>query len=179
MHLANESNAKVVLEDLKGVRRSVNRRVRKRNPHNGKVQLLSVHSKALKRRLNGWPFRRLHAFIEHKAAWESVPLDYAPGKNTSRTCSKCGCLPTGHEGEQDPKARQEFRCPRCGWTCNRHLNAVLNLLKTQDEGRWFSPNHLPNEVMTAKRAYEEEDNLSPEELPEPERDILYSGRLIR
>lgn len=41
------------------------------------------------------------------------------------------------------------------------------------------PNHLPNEVMTAKRAYEEEDNLSPEELPEPERDILYSGRLIR
>jgi hypothetical protein len=36
------------------------------------------------------------------------------------------------------------------------LNAALNLLKTQDEGRWFSPDRLPNEVMTAKRAYEEE-----------------------
>jgi len=40
------------------------------------------------------------------------------------------------------------------------LNAALNLLKTQDEGRWFSPDLLPNEVMTVKRAYEEEAKSS-------------------
>jgi putative transposase len=154
--LAKENQAKIVLEDLKGVRRSVNRRVRGVNRHNGKPQPISIHSKPLKRRLNNWPFRRLHGFIEYKAKWAGVPIAYVPAWNTSRTCAKCGCLLTGHGGEQDPKTRRIFQCPRCGWTCNRHLNAALNLLKTQDEGRWFSPDRLPNEVMTATRAYGEE-----------------------
>jgi len=148
--LANENNAKIVLEDLKGVRRSVNKRVRERDPYNGKIQPISLHSKSLKRRLNSWPFRRLHQFIEYKSSWENIPVSYVPARNTSRACSMCGCLLTGHEGEQDPKMRQVFRCSRCGWTCDKHLNAALNLLKTQDEGRWFSPDRLPNEVMTAK-----------------------------
>jgi putative transposase len=163
VNFAKEKNAKIVLEDLKGVRRSVNRHVRKRNPYNDKPQLISVHSKALKRRLNAWPFRRLHAFIEYKAAWEGIPLSYVSSKNTSRTCPRCGCLQDEHRGEQDPKAWQVFRCSKCGWTCNRHLNAALNLLKTQDEGRWFSPDRFPNEVMTAKRAYGKEDKSESDE----------------
>lgn len=166
VNLAKEQNARIVLEDLKGIRRSVNRRVKKRNPYNGKLQPISVHSKRLKRRLNSWPFRRLHEFFEYKAKWEGIPLCYVPARDTSRTCPKCGCLQTGHRGEQDPKS-QVFQCPKCGWRCDRHLNAALNLLKTQDEGRWFSPDRLPNEVMTAKRAYGDEDSSSPEELSEP------------
>jgi len=48
------------------------------------------------------------------------------------------------------------------------MNAALNLLKTQDEGRWFSPDRLPNEVMTVKRAYGEEAKPSTDEdLTEP------------
>jgi len=152
VHLAKEKNGKIVLEDLKGVRRSASRRRRKRNPYNGRFQPVSVHSKSLKRRLNSWPFRRLHRFIEYKAKWEAIPLCYVPAKDTSRTCPICGCLQNGHQGEQDPKTRQVFQCPRCGWNCDRHLNAALNLLKTQDEGRWFSPDRLPDEVMTMKRA---------------------------
>jgi putative transposase len=154
--LAKENNAKIVLEDLKGIRRSVNRRVRSLNRYNNRLQAISVHSKPLKRRLNSWPFRRLQAFIDYKARWIGIPLSYVPARNTSRTCARCGCLQTGQRGEQDPKTRILFHCPRCGWRCDRHLNAALNLLKTQDEGRWFSPDRLPNEVMTAKRAYGEE-----------------------
>jgi len=154
---AKENNAKVILEDLKGVRWAVNRRVSKLNPYNSRLQQVSVHSKSLRRRLNSWPFRRVHAFIEYKAAWENVPLSYVPAKYTSRACPRCGCLQTGHTGELDLKTRQVFQCPRCGWRCNRHLNAALNLLKTQDEGRWFSPDRFPNEVMTVvRRAYGEE-----------------------
>jgi hypothetical protein len=41
-------NARIILEDLKGIWRSVNRRVRK--PYNGKLQPTSVHSKLPKRR---------------------------------------------------------------------------------------------------------------------------------
>lgn len=150
IRMAKERNARVILEDLKGVRQSVNRQVSRTNPHNGKLQKMPLHSKSLKRRLNTWPFRRLHTFIEYKANWEGVGVSYVPARNTSRTCAKCGCLRIGHEGEQDPNARQVFQCPECGWTCNRHLNAALNLLKTQDEGRWFSPDRYPNEVMTAR-----------------------------
>lgn len=153
VNLAKQNNGRIVLEDLTGIRSSVNMRVRKRNTHNGKRQPISVHSKPLKRRLNSWPFRRLHQFIEYKAAWEGVPLSCVSAKYTSRTCPRCGCLQTGQRGEQDSKARQVFQCPKCRWTCNRHLNAALNLLKTQDEGRWFSPDRLLNEVMTVKRAY--------------------------
>jgi IS605 OrfB family transposase len=170
---AKEKNAKIVLENLKDVRRSVNRRVSKRNRYNGKLQRISIHSKTLKRRLNTWPFRRLHAFIEYKARWAGVPLSHVPAWNTSRTCAVCGCLRTGHGGEQDPKTRRIFQCPKCGWRCNRHLNAALNLLKTQDEGRWFSPDRLPNEVVTIKRAYGEEDKPSADEgLTEPRHEWL-------
>jgi IS605 OrfB family transposase len=168
VNLAIENRAKLVLEDLKGVRRSVNRRVKGLNPNNGKLQRMSTHSKALKRRLNDWPFRRLHSFIEYKATWAGVALSYVPAWNTSRTCVMCGCLQTGHRGEQDPKARRVFTCPTCGWKCDRHLNAALNLLRTQDEGRWFSPDRLPNEVMTVKRAYGKEAKPSTVEvLTEP------------
>ena len=166
--LASETRAKIVLEDLKGVRRSVNKRVKGLEPRNGKLGSIPAHSKALKRRLNAWPFRRLHKFDEYKAKWAGVALTYVPAWNTSRTCAMCGCLQIGQRGVQDPKTRRLFTCPKCGWRCDRHLNAAFNLLKTQDEGRWFSPDRLPNEVMTVKRAYEEEDKPSTkEDLTEP------------
>jgi transposase len=164
--LAHENNAKIVLEDLKGIRRSVNRRRMSRNSRDGKLAY-AVHSKGLKRRLNNWSFRRLHAFMEYKANWAGISSSYVPAWNTSRTCAKCGCLRTGHGGEQDPKSRRVFSCPRCGWRCGGHLNAALNLLKTQNEGRWFSPDRLPNEVMAVKRAYGEEVKIQEQGLTEP------------
>jgi putative transposase len=169
LDLARIENAKIVLEDLKGIKRSINRQVRKRNPYNGKLQPISVRSKTLKRRLNNWPYRRLQGFMEYKANWEGVPLTYVPARNTSRTCARCGCLRSGFRGEQDPKTRQVFQCPECGWICGRHVNAALNLLRTQDEGRWFSPDRFRNEVMTEQRAYAEEDKPpSNEDLTEPD-----------
>jgi len=142
--LAKQSEAEVVLEDLSGIRRTINKR--KLN-YSGRVRTSLPRSRHLKRRLNTWSFGRLHTFIQYKAAWEGVPLAFVPARYSSRTCPKCGCLLSG---EQDPSKRRIFVCPDCGWTCNRHLNAAFNLLKTQDEGRWFSPDRLLNEVMTSE-----------------------------
>jgi len=106
---------------LKHIRRAVNRKVMSVNKFNGKIQPISKHSKKLKRRLNSWNFRKLQNFVEYKSNWEGVKTIYVSAKNTSKFCSICGC-------NIEPR---EQNCPKCG--INRHLNAALNLLKTQDE----------------------------------------------
>jgi transposase len=75
-----------------------------------------------------------------------------------------GSLRAGHGEEEDLKACKVFQCPACGWRCNRRLNAALNVLNTQDERRWFSPDRVPHEVMTVKRAYREEAKPQTESL---------------
>ncbi len=44
----------LIHEDLNGLRKNVNRRIKRFNRFNGKVQKLSTRSKRLKRRLNNW-----------------------------------------------------------------------------------------------------------------------------
>jgi putative transposase len=112
----------IILEDLKHIRNSVNRKVLGTNKFNGKIQKISKRSKMLKRRLNSWSFGRLQGFIEYKALWSSVKVVKVNPRNTSRVCAICGCV------MQDSKAKT-LEC--CG--TNRHLNACLNLLKIQDE----------------------------------------------
>jgi len=43
---------------------------------------------------------------------------------TTRTCSFCGCI-----GPQVPLKERTFRCPECGGTIDRDLNAAINLAK--------------------------------------------------
>ncbi|MBS7610116.1 transposase [Candidatus Bathyarchaeota archaeon] len=118
---AKEGRLGIVLEGLKQIRRSVNRRVLAINRFNGKLQWVSKNSKKLKGRLNSWSFRKLQNFIEYKARWEGIPVVYvSPGSN-SQTCPICGC-----RGELNG---QLFKCPRCGWRMDRHLNAAINILK--------------------------------------------------
>ncbi|KPV62383.1 MAG: putative transposase DNA-binding domain protein [Candidatus Bathyarchaeota archaeon BA1] len=117
---------KVFNMDLRNIRKSVNQKILRTNKFNGKLQRISKHSKRLKRRLNSWSFRRLQNFIEYKAKWEVVKVVYANARNTSKFCSKCGCM---------IKPREQ-NCPNCG--INRHLNPCINLLKTQDDRVWFA-----------------------------------------
>ncbi|WXG47220.1 MAG: transposase [Candidatus Atabeyarchaeum deiterrae] len=112
----------IILEDLKHIRKAVNRKALGVNNFNGKIQRISTHTKKLKRRLNSWSFHKLQGFIEYKALWEGVKVIKANPRNTSRVCAVCGCV------MRDPKART-LEC--CG--IDRHVNACLNMLKTQDE----------------------------------------------
>jgi len=138
---AKENKQGIILENIKHLRRAINRKVVGVNKFNGKVQRISKHSKKLKRRLNAWPFRRLQGFIEYKAKWEGVKVTYVNPRNSSKLCPICGYIsdPNGHL----------FQCPQCGWTMDRHINASLNLLKTQDERVRFALNRLSNVAVTS------------------------------
>jgi putative transposase len=116
----------IILEDLKHIRRTINRKVLRVNSFNGRIQKVNTHSKKLKRRLNSWSFHKLQGFIEYKALWEGVKAVKVSPWNTSRICAICGCV------MRDPKAKT-LECCRI----DRHLNACLNLLKNQDESLQF------------------------------------------
>jgi putative transposase len=117
----------IILEDLKHIRRTINRKVLGVNSFNGKIQEISTRSKRLKRRLNSWSFHKLQGFIEYKALWEGAKVVKVSPWNTSRVCAVCGCV------MRDPKAKT-LEC--CG--INRHVNACLNMLKAQDERLRFN-----------------------------------------
>jgi putative transposase len=127
---AKQRSQGVILEDLTHIRKAVNQTVLGANSFNGKIQKISTHSKKLKRRLNSWSFRKLQGFIEYKALWEGVKAVKVNPRNTSRACAVCGCV------MRDPKAKT-LEC--CG--LGRHVNACLNLLKTQDERVRFTLDH--------------------------------------
>jgi len=123
----------IILEDLKYIRKAINRKILDINNFNGKIQQISKHSKKLKRRLNSWNFRKLQTNIEYKALWEGVKVIYVKAYNTSKVCAICGCE------IQDPKAKL-LECCRI----DRHLNACLNMLKTQDETLRFRVDRSAN-----------------------------------
>jgi putative transposase len=124
---ASNNRQGIILEDLKGIRNSVNKKVLTVNKFNAKTQMISRHPRMLKRRLNSWSFQKLQGFIEYKAIWDGVKVVKVSPRNTSRIGAICGCV------MQDPKAKT-LEC--CG--TNRHVNACLNLLSTQDETLRFS-----------------------------------------
>lgn len=93
----------IILEDLTGLRPS----------HYDKVQ---------RRRISSWPRRKLHQFIEYKAEWNGVPVIKVDPRYTSRTCPVCGRI------RYDSRKDKVFRCGDCGWECDDHINASLNIL---------------------------------------------------
>jgi len=120
-----------ILENLKGLRKSANRKVKKYNKKSGRVQEVSVRTKKMKRRLNSLPFHRIQSYIEYKALLNGSPVDYKPPHNTSKICARCGGLVNSLRA-----------CPVCG--LDRDVNACLNLL---DVGRCGAPERLSVEVM--------------------------------
>ncbi|WP_237558769.1 RNA-guided endonuclease InsQ/TnpB family protein [Candidatus Methanodesulfokora washburnensis] len=101
----------IVMEDLSGIRDNFKR------------------SKKLNRRFHSLPFRRLQTIIEYKALLEGIEVRYLTKKetrNTSKTCHRCGHV-------AQVKGR-EFRCPKCGLTYNRDLNACINIAHALTRG---------------------------------------------
>ena len=98
----------IVLERLKGIRYA-----------HGKG---NQESKGRRRRIAQWPFRVLQAFIIYKASWEGVQVEFVSAAWTSQTCNKC------HYVNRNLKlTTREWRCPSCGATHDRDLNAAINI----------------------------------------------------
>jgi len=116
------------MENLKGIRESI------------KV------SRQMRKRLHSWPFRKLQEYIKYKANLAGIQVIHIKSKDTSRKCHRCGHV-------AQVKGR-EFRCPECGMSYNRDLNAAVNIayalkrgigwrssgsLKLSDEARSVKP----------------------------------------
>jgi putative transposase len=104
---AKEKKQAIVLERLKGIRFAHQR-------GNGE-------GRGKRRRIALWPFRQLQSYIEYKAKWDGVPVEYINASRTSQTCSDCGFV-----NKKLKLTEREWLCP-CGATLDRDLNAAVNI----------------------------------------------------
>ena len=93
----------IVLENLKGIRKSRNKFMGKR----------------FNRWLNSWSFYQLQQFITYKAQWQGVKVIKVNPYLTSQTCSSCGKLGSRYY--------DSFTCLHCGNNMPPDLNASFNL----------------------------------------------------
>ena len=100
---AQETPAKIALEDLTGIRERVNQNA-------GKNQ---------RRRVNGWAFYQLKEFLTYKALQAGIPLVLVDPANTSQTCHVCG--------EHGIRNGKSFKCPSCGWSGDADFNGAQNI----------------------------------------------------
>lgn len=105
VNYAKETNAIIVMEDLKGINLSC--KVKKNNRYY---------------RVS-WAFNELQSFIEYKAVELGLKVIYVDPKYTSQTCSKCGHV---DRNNRDRKLHL-FRCKACGYSLNDDLIAAKNI----------------------------------------------------
>jgi len=105
---AKEKRHGIVLEKLKGIRFAHQR-------GNGE-------GRAKRRRIALWPFRQLQGYIEYKARWEGVPVEYVGASKTSQTCHLCGFV-----NRKLKVTEREWLCPNCRVPLDRDLNAAINI----------------------------------------------------
>jgi IS605 OrfB family transposase len=104
VHLAKDTKAALVLEDLTHIRSRMTVRKRQRaKQHN-------------------WSFGQLRAFLAYKAQRAGVPVIFVDPRNTSKTCSRCG-----HVDKRNRRSQAQFSCLRCGFECHADMNAASNL----------------------------------------------------
>ena len=91
-------------------------------------QLVGKASRRLRMRLHDVGFHELRSIIQWQLTKHGKELRLVYPALTSKTCSRCGYI--NHELTLEDRV---FRCPRCGLTIDRDLNAALNILK---RGGW-------------------------------------------
>lgn len=109
---AQNSKAIIVLEELKGIRRTARTRRKSENRHS----------------LNSWSFYQLQNMIEYKAKKYGVPVVYVEPQYTSQRCSRCG-----HIDSNNRKAKI-FCCKNCAAVENADANAGFNIAHLYREG---------------------------------------------
>ena len=80
----------IVVEDLKGIRDSTNKKLRKAQR--------GLH--------NRWSFHQLQGYISYKAQREGIPVYLVPSPYTSKTCSCCKKI--------GKRSGEKFSCETCG-----------------------------------------------------------------
>ena len=105
---ARANNEAVVLERLKGIRYA-------HYKGNGETR-------AKRRRIALWPFRQLQAYIDYKARWAGVPIEYVSAAYTSKTCHVCGYV-----NRKLKLNERSWLCPQCGAKLERDPNSSINI----------------------------------------------------
>jgi len=105
---AKENKQAIVLERLKGIRYA-------HQKGNGEG-----HGR--RRRIAQWPFHVIQSYIRYKANWEGVPVEFVSAAWTSQTCHACAFV-----NRNLKLTDREWRCPSCGATLDRDLNAAINI----------------------------------------------------
>lgn len=111
-----------------------------------------------RRRLSAWPRRELHRQVEYKAEDAGVPVIKVNPAYTSKTCPRCGEI----KGRRSRVGRM-FVCERCGWRCDRQLNAGLNICQAALRE---APQGPENSALGGLK-------LDPDALPKDARRLLY------
>jgi IS605 OrfB family transposase len=93
----------IVLENLKGIRKTRNKYMGKR----------------LNRWLNHWTFYQLQSFIKYKAEREGKTVIFVNPYMTSQTCSNCDSIGSRYF--------DSFYCSHCGFSSQSDFNASCNL----------------------------------------------------
>lgn len=99
-----EPGGTLALEDLTDLRKRVKQR------------------KAQRRRLHGWSFAQLQAFVEYKATARSIRVLYVDPRYTSQKCSQCD-----HTARNNRPDQATFLCKQCGFSCHADINAAINI----------------------------------------------------
>src|SRR6266568_9291528 len=105
---AQATKQALAIEELRHIRQRTERTVR--------------HSQ--RARHSSWTFGQLRFFLSYKAALAGVPLHLVDPRNTSKTCSVCGCC-----AKENRKSQASFVCQACGYTDNADRNAAINISK--------------------------------------------------
>lgn len=102
---AKDTARGIALEDLTGIRERV-----------------KTVRKAQRNELGSWAFFDLRMKIAYKAKLHGVHVLFVDPRNTSRTCSACGCIDKANR-----KSQASFLCVACGHSANADYNAALNI----------------------------------------------------
>jgi len=105
---ARANNEAIILERLKGIRYAHQR-------GNGE-------GTTRRRRIALWPFRMLQSYIDYKARWAGVPIEYVSPSFTSKKCNVCGFI-----NRKLMLTERSWLCPQCGAKLDRDLNAAINI----------------------------------------------------
>ena len=117
----------IVMEDLRGIRKLYRK-------GNGQGRFY-------RSRMNSWSFYELQRQIEYKAQWEGLSVIYVRPYGTSSKCSMCG-----HGLSEENRT---VKCPSCGLTVDRDVNAAKNILA---KGLRFRPVAPAIEAMVQESA---------------------------